>query len=108
MSRSTITVPPSRLSRLLDATAEATGQPSGAIIGRRRTVSVTWARFAYVWAAHTGLRASTREIGVVLGDRDHSTILNAVQRATALRDEDTDFRAVTDRLVTLAREARRG
>lgn len=108
MSRATLTVAPSRLAQLLDASAEATGQPVSALTGRRRTVSVTWARFAYVWAAHIGLRASTREIGEVLGGRDHSTIVNAVERATTLRNDDQDFRAVTNRLVTLAREARRG
>lgn len=45
---------------------------------------VSEARFAAVYAARQLTHYSLQEIGAVLGGRDHTTILYAEQRATAL------------------------
>jgi chromosomal replication initiation ATPase DnaA len=48
-----------------------------------------------------GVRLSSVVIGRALGDRDHSTILNAQRRAEELRAEDEEYREITDRLLAL-------
>ncbi len=64
------------------------------LIGPRRTPDLVQARFAAAYA----LRRHCQDmplcaIGAVLGGRDHSTIINALRRAEALAQRDTDYDA---------------
>lgn len=93
------------LRTLLSETATAAGVQRPLIVSADRTAPVVRARFAYCWAASHGLGASSRAIGQALGSRSHPTILHALRRAEALRDADTDFRSLSDRLLPISEEA---
>lgn len=64
---------------------------------RRRTV-VT-ARGMAILLCRSLCQASLQEIGAALGNRDHSTIINAVRRMQQLRDQDASIRQAYDDLV---------
>lgn len=68
------------------------------IIGRSRMAHVSRARWAVIWLARA-FGNSTVKIGHAL-DRDHSSIVDAARRADFFRDNDVDFRRMTDRLLT--------
>lgn len=86
-----------------DASSSLGLQPQE-VIGTRRHMLLIRARFAVAWAASEGLAASLGEIGLGMGDRDHTTILNALRRARRLRETDDDFRKLTDWLLAKALE----
>jgi chromosomal replication initiation ATPase DnaA len=59
------------------------------------------ARFAVMWVARELFGFSTPVIGRSLGNRDHSTVLNGIKRAEELREDDDDFREITDGLIAI-------
>ncbi|MDF7776897.1 helix-turn-helix domain-containing protein [Sphingomonas sp. AOB5] len=88
-----------KVTDILAAVAAETGFLIGELVGERRHNAVSVARFAVSWVAARAAGASTTTIGQVLGNRDHTTIIHQLRRATDLRQTDADFRALTDRLL---------
>lgn len=88
---------------ILDRVSCDTGLPRAAIRGRERTARMCSARAAVIWLAQQLTRLSSSQIGRQLG-RDHSTILYAARKAVALREEDADFRGMTDRILNHFRD----
>lgn len=75
------------------------------IRGPSRSPRLTHPRFAVAWLARRHTNKSLRQIGFVLGRRDHTTVRHQVQRAQELRLVDEDFRWMTDRLDSLLASA---
>ena len=61
------------------------------ICGAARTPNVVRVRDALIWSAEMALGVSHSEIGRRLGDRGHSTIRIAFNRADARMRSDADF-----------------
>lgn len=72
------------------------------IISGTRTGALVRARFAVAWTATNAHGCSTARVGRALGDRDHSTIINALRKAEKWRKSDPSFRYLTDRLLEAA------
>lgn len=68
------------------------------ITGERRSRPIVYGRYAVTWIARKTTRKSYPQIARAMGGRDHSTILNQLRRAEALREVDPAFRRLTDRL----------
>lgn len=96
--------------RAVALVAESHGLLPGALVSRKRTQRLIVARFAALWV----LRAvwphlSSVQLGKVMGNRDHSTVLYALRRVAAMRAADKAFRRKLNRLasrVALARSVR--
>ena len=43
---------------------------------------------------------TTIEIGKEFGDRDHSTVLNAINNIEKIVDDDVDFKEIVDELIS--------
>lgn len=89
-----------RVSDIVRAVAYETGQQPVGICGARRIAPLLRARSAVCWLARNLTSYSLEAIGLVLGGRDHSTIVNAIGRAEAMRARDPAFRMLTDRLLS--------
>lgn len=72
---------------------------AGDIAGPRRHASLFRARCAVCWTVDQLGFASLTPTGKVLGDRDHTTIMNAIARGNDMRLRDPDFRLLTDQMV---------
>jgi chromosomal replication initiation ATPase DnaA len=75
-----------------------TGVRTAEIVGPQRCRRVFRARAAVVWASIRLLGKSYSVVGRVLGDRDHTTIINAVRRAEEMRRIDPAFGLLCGRL----------
>lgn len=83
----------------VDLAASIFAIPRGAMTGRRRTYKFTFPRFAVCGvAAEEGL--SSTEIGRLLGNREHSTILHGIRRFEVLCEFDAGFRTKVAELRT--------
>ena len=76
--------------RVLEAVSGATGIPLERLCGRERCVTVVRPRQAAYRMIREGGFSST-EIGRVVGDRDHSTVLHGIKRAEQLLKTDPEF-----------------
>ncbi|MGE4321736.1 MAG: helix-turn-helix domain-containing protein [Sphingobium sp.] len=90
---------PLRIATIIAAVARETGVSQAAICGPRRELEHVRARAAVAWLARRLTSRSYPAIGMVLGGRDHSTIIAAERKAVALRVTDPAFRALTVRLL---------
>jgi chromosomal replication initiation ATPase DnaA len=90
-----------RMARLIETASITFNVSVGAMTGAIRSGPMVRARFAVMWVARELFGFSTPVIGRALGNRDHSTVLNGLKRAEELRIEDSDFREITDGLVTV-------
>jgi chromosomal replication initiator protein len=88
-----------RVGAIMKVVAYEMGVRATAICGPNRSVPLTRARFAICWLARHLTPMSYAQIGIVLGGRDHTTIIHAEQRGAGLRVTDPAFRMLTDRLV---------
>ncbi len=70
------------------ATAEHYGMKQADLISERRNRAVARPRQAAMWLAKTLTTRSLPDIGRRFGGRDHTTVLHAVRRIEALRQED--------------------
>lgn len=80
-----------RVSDAVTLAANLTGLSSGEIIGTYRFKHIAHVRFAvclvaYEWGIH-----SLSQIGAVLGGRDHTTIINALQQARELEERNPKY-----------------
>lgn len=90
-----------QIGRIVEFASVAFGVSDGAILGPTRSGRACRARFAIAWVAREAFGLSTPAIGRALGDRDHSTVLNAQRRCEEIREQDEDYRELTDRLLAL-------
>ncbi|QPL39363.1 hypothetical protein IT881_15085 [Erythrobacter sp. A30-3] len=73
---------------------------------KSRVASLVTARALFVWIIRTyRSTASYPEIGRMLGDRDHTTIMHLWTKACMLTERDPDFRLLSERF---AAEERHG
>jgi chromosomal replication initiator protein len=66
------------------------------IISPRRDRKVIVPRFIICYLARKLTTQSMPAIGRLLGDRDHTSILNAIEKTTSRRDEDVQFAALLE------------
>lgn len=79
--------------------AELFDVPQKSIIGPRRSQTLVWARFLAMWAAsHAG--STSVQIGRAFGDRDHTTVLNAIERAEFLQEQNPVLRDMGRQMLT--------
>lgn len=90
-----------QIGRVIEFASVSFAVPEGAILGPTRSERVCRARFAIAWVAHQAFGCSSTVIGRALGDRDHSTVLSSLKRAGELREQDEEYREMTDRLLAL-------
>lgn len=84
-------LPPVTVKMICHAVAHAFSFPVHQIAHRRRAAENNDARMAVCWLAHDLTPLSYPEIGRRLGNRDHTTILHAVQRAKGRLVEDAEW-----------------
>lgn len=58
--------------------------------GSSRRKGVVWPRFVACWLMYKMLGYSTLRIGRILGDRDHTTVMNALNRVEDVMDMGTN------------------
>lgn len=94
-----------RVRSILRLASVAFALPVADIVGASRYKGYARARFAIAWVERQCHRpASYPQIAHVLGGRDHSTIVQAVKRAAALRAAEPEFRQVTDQLLAFFKQ----
>lgn len=93
-----------RLPTIVDRAAEVFGLSRIEIRGASRARYVARGRFAAAWVATKRTPCAAKEIGRELGNRDRTTVMNAVEQAEKLRAADPEFRLKTDRLLHLCRK----
>lgn len=81
---------------ILAAVASAFGVAEVEICGPGRTRTVTRPRFAFCRLAQRHAGASSTRLGYFLGNRDHTSVLNAWTRAEKWMAEDEDWRSKYD------------
>lgn len=64
--------------------------------GGSRRRGVVWPRFVACWLMYKMLGYSTLRIGRILGDRDHTTVMNALNRVDDVMDMGTNERHPED------------
>lgn len=83
-----------------DAVAAAFGFDAGEYENRRPFAASVPMRLATAWVLRRRYpNLSAVQLGRLIG-RDHSTILHALKRAEDLREQDADYRALTDGLIS--------
>lgn len=75
-----------RIERIMAAASRMTGVSRAEILGPSRLRNIAWTRFAVAKAARLAGR-SYPQIGLDLGKRDATTVINAVARADELARE---------------------
>lgn len=70
-----------------------------ALVGRSRSTYVVQVRNAACWVVREKFGLSYPQIGVLMGGRDHSTVIHARDNAIAQRESDARYRAMTDALL---------
>lgn len=91
------------LSHIATIAAQEWGITLSAIRGPGRVEQCAHARFAAVWVARHMTNHSFPSIGRYF-DRDHTSMLNAYQRAEHLRKVDADFRMMSDDVMMRCQE----
>lgn len=81
---------------IIAAVSAATGVHRLDILSDNREADVARARYAAIWISKQMLPLGSVTLGRVFGDRDHSTILRALERADELRASDPSFRLLAD------------
>ena len=94
-----ITAPPVGVSAVIGWTAFETGLAVDDILGDSRLAKLVRARAAIAWVANLALGRGANQIGRLLGNRHHATIINALRKAESLRGRDPAFVLLTDRLL---------
>jgi len=88
-----------RVATIVEQVAFDTGMTVAEIVGPSRARSCFRPRAAVCWLAVKLGVNSTTGIGRALGNRDHSTVIDACRRAEEFRQRDPAFRRLTDRLL---------
>lgn len=77
-------MPPIHWRSIMEWVSEETGVPVAAIMSERRNQEVCLARFKFCYLVQREKQFSLPRIGKLLGGRDHTTVLHAVNRAKGL------------------------
>jgi len=85
----------------ISACADSFGVTIEDIISKTREQSVVFARHAFCLMVRKFTRLPLREIGELLGGRDHATILHSVKTATNLIEYDDQFKQMYDEALSL-------
>lgn len=83
-----------------------TGLPTPDLIGESRVAKLVRVRAAIAWVSSVALGKSCPQIGLLLGKRHHTTIMNLLRKAEFLRGRDPAFVLLTDRLLARVEQAR--
>lgn len=84
--------------------AIGSGLPVARLLSPDRAKAAVCARRAAMWAARNIGGFTYVQIGRVIGDRDHHTVIDAVRRAEEMREADPAFAELLDELVRRDRE----
>lgn len=79
------------LSKILEEVSDIFGIEVLRLKGETRERVAAYARFAFCWVAHVRLGYSSVRVGLLLGGRDHTSVLYACKRAITLRVTNPDF-----------------
>lgn len=86
------------LDLILESVSAISGISRRDLVSKRKPEKTVRARLAVYWLARELTGLTSGQIGLALGDRDHSTILHGMVRADELRAADAEFRHVSDAL----------
>lgn len=75
-----IEMPGDKRNRIFREVEAATGVPPHAIKGNRRTKGYVMARYEVAYRLRTEMGLSLPRIGVILGGRDHATIIHGLRK----------------------------
>jgi hypothetical protein len=89
--------------RLAATVAEEWGVSAAELVSARRTEILIRPRFALIWLMKQVSSMSLPQIGRLVGNRDHTTIMHALRRVEAWRQRDEVMRDITDRMLVIAR-----
>lgn len=78
------------IARLVDRAAESTDIPKAELVGLSRQRDAAWTRFAIMAVAREHGKPYA-QIGRVLGDRDHTSVIHGIARAYEIEATDPDF-----------------
>jgi chromosomal replication initiator protein len=84
--------------RIIAACANQYGLRVQDVTGDRRTKQVALARQVAMYLMRAYLKLSLKEIGFHFGDRDHTTVMHAIEKVTELRVKDPSFAMKLDKL----------
>ncbi len=90
---------------ILSAVAESTGVSVTEIIGDKRSRPVVESRHVAMYLARELTDSSLPKIGERFGNRDHSTVIHAVEKITKLMREDREMYNRVQRLTTKIKSA---
>ena len=90
-----------RFAQLVELASIAFNMSHREILGRSQRKEIVRARWAVMWVASKGLGLASTEIGRMLSDRDHSTVIHSFGRVEETRAENESYRAITDQLLEL-------
>ena len=86
---------------VIHTVCDFTGIARADLVSRRRLPMLVEARAAVIWVARENTERSLQEIGLLLGNRDHSTILHGYQIAEQKRRDDALYCAMLDETALL-------
>lgn len=86
--------------------AKTFGTPVDEIIGPQRSQHITQARFAAALLMWEELKYSYPRMGRMLGNRDHTTMINAISRARYLMRQDPLFKEMVESVRARIKELR--
>lgn len=92
------------LAELIATVARRHDFQSADLTGQRRTKEIAWARFVAMHLARELTEASLATIGQALGGRDHTTVMNGIERVRARLATDPAFVAELQRLALELRD----
>jgi Bacterial dnaA protein helix-turn-helix len=84
----------SRVRYIQKICAEAYGITQAELIGKRHRMLIATPRFTAVYLVYELSKLSLPQIGQLFGDRDHTTILNALRKTKARIASEPDYAAV--------------
>tara|TARA_R100001510_G_C7491292_1_gene98992 strand:+ start:77 stop:499 length:423 start_codon:yes stop_codon:yes gene_type:complete len=85
----------------LNSCSDSFGVTSEEIISRTREQNVVFARHAFCLMVRKFTRLPLREIGELIGGRDHATVLHSVKTAENLIEYDDQFKQMYDEALSL-------
>ena len=86
--------------KILKAVELVSGIPIPQILGDSRRQQVINARYIVAMTLKQETRIPLTQIGYILGGRDHSTIINAIEKGILYKAHNLEFRTLYDRVVT--------
>lgn len=92
--------------RLAAVVADEWGVSGADLIGQRRGGEIIRPRFVLIWLMRHCSPMSLPQIGRLVGNRDHTTVMHALKRVDAWRTQDEVMRHITDSMLIIANRLR--